>query len=203
MRSEDIPFDNVLERPRTFPELCGMRSEDIPFDNVPERPRTFPELCGMRSEDIPFDNEVYPHLDEGIVENHFGKTLSTPNRDSNLDLPVIGSLVHYESSAIDQAATEMVSSFNNVIKFSRMRITTPQTLLKTYAWLRLGGGERKCSCTCVERKWRNILETTLSTPDRDLPVIGSLVYCKSSTLDHVATDDLNDKHSTTVRIDTC
>nr|CAD7460708.1 unnamed protein product [Timema tahoe] len=33
-------------------------------------------------------------------------TLSTPDRDSNLDLPVIGSLVYCESSALDHAATE-------------------------------------------------------------------------------------------------
>nr|CAD7200012.1 unnamed protein product [Timema douglasi] len=36
-----------------------------------------------------------------------GKTvLSTPNRDSNLDLPVIGSLVYCESDALDHVATE-------------------------------------------------------------------------------------------------
>nr|CAD7443747.1 unnamed protein product [Timema bartmani] len=33
-------------------------------------------------------------------------TLSTQDRDSNLDLPVIGSLVHCESSALDHAATK-------------------------------------------------------------------------------------------------
>nr|CAD7398832.1 unnamed protein product [Timema cristinae] len=33
-------------------------------------------------------------------------TLSTPDRDSNLDLPVIGSLVYCESSAIDHETTE-------------------------------------------------------------------------------------------------
>nr|CAD7438736.1 unnamed protein product [Timema bartmani] len=39
--------------------------------------------------------------------NHFGKTtLSTPNRDSKLNLPVIGSLVYCKSSALDHVATE-------------------------------------------------------------------------------------------------
>nr|CAD7569618.1 unnamed protein product [Timema californicum] len=43
----------------------------------------------------------------GRVENNFGNTtISTPSRDSNLDLPVIGSLVYCESSALDHAATE-------------------------------------------------------------------------------------------------
>nr|CAD7392870.1 unnamed protein product [Timema cristinae] len=51
--------------------------------------------------------EVYQHFHEGIVANNFGKTtLSTPSLDSNLDLPVIGSLVYCESSALDHVATE-------------------------------------------------------------------------------------------------
>nr|CAD7403836.1 unnamed protein product [Timema poppensis] len=42
--------------------------------------------------------------------SHLGKTaLGTPDRDSNLDLPVIGSLVYCESSVLDHAATEAVS----------------------------------------------------------------------------------------------
>nr|CAD7576532.1 unnamed protein product [Timema californicum] len=52
---------------------------------------------------------------------------------------------------------------------------------------------RKCTRTCLkkERERKTILEPNISTPDRDfnldLPVIGSLAYFKSSTLDHVAT----------------
>nr|CAD7454504.1 unnamed protein product [Timema tahoe] len=49
--------------------------------------------------------EVYLHLCGGRVENNFGKT-STPNRDLNLDLPVTGSPVYYDSNALDHAATE-------------------------------------------------------------------------------------------------
>nr|CAD7464398.1 unnamed protein product [Timema tahoe] len=33
-------------------------------------------------------------------------TLSTSDQDSNLDLPVIGSLVYHESNALDHAATK-------------------------------------------------------------------------------------------------
>nr|CAD7398316.1 unnamed protein product [Timema cristinae] len=51
--------------------------------------------------------QVYLHLRGGREDNHFGKTtLSTPNIDSNLDLPVIGSPVYCESSALDHAANE-------------------------------------------------------------------------------------------------
>nr|CAD7445248.1 unnamed protein product [Timema bartmani] len=41
------------------------------------------------------------------VENHFGKTtLGTPDRDSNFDLSVVGSLVQHERDALDHAAAE-------------------------------------------------------------------------------------------------
>nr|CAD7458848.1 unnamed protein product [Timema tahoe] len=54
--------------------------------------------------------EVYPHLRGGRVGSHLGKTfISTP--DSNLDLPVIGSLVYCESSVLDHAATETGKPF--------------------------------------------------------------------------------------------
>nr|CAD7448560.1 unnamed protein product [Timema bartmani] len=52
--------------------------------------------------------ELYPHLLVERVKKHLAKnTLSTPDRDSNLNLPVIGSLVNYECSASDHAATEI------------------------------------------------------------------------------------------------
>nr|CAD7441300.1 unnamed protein product [Timema bartmani] len=51
--------------------------------------------------------ERYSHMWGWKVENHSQKTtLSTLDRDSNLDLTVIGSLVHCKSSALDYAATE-------------------------------------------------------------------------------------------------
>nr|CAD7587021.1 unnamed protein product [Timema genevievae] len=54
-----------------------------------------------------YSEEVYPHLHRQRVENYFGKSpLITPDRDSNLDLSVTGSLLYSESSALDQAAVE-------------------------------------------------------------------------------------------------
>nr|CAD7454640.1 unnamed protein product [Timema tahoe] len=47
----------------------------------------------------------------GEVDNDFVKTtLITPDRDSNLDLPAIGSLVYSENSALDHEDTEAVTS---------------------------------------------------------------------------------------------
>nr|CAD7425463.1 unnamed protein product [Timema monikensis] len=51
--------------------------------------------------------EVYPYLRRGRLENYFGETtLTTTDQDSNLNLPVIGSLVYCESNALDHVATE-------------------------------------------------------------------------------------------------
>nr|CAD7570810.1 unnamed protein product [Timema californicum] len=42
--------------------------------------------------------EVNPHLRGGRVENHLGKTTpSSPDRDSNLDLPVLGGRAQHDS----------------------------------------------------------------------------------------------------------
>nr|CAD7261892.1 unnamed protein product [Timema shepardi] len=51
---------------------------------------------------------VYPHFHGGRVENHVEKiTLSTPDQDLKLDLPINGSIVYYESSALDNAHSEL------------------------------------------------------------------------------------------------
>nr|CAD7458645.1 unnamed protein product [Timema tahoe] len=44
-----------------------------------------------------YSEEVNPHLRGGRVENHLGKTTpSSPDRDSNLDLPVLGGLAQHD-----------------------------------------------------------------------------------------------------------
>nr|CAD7392566.1 unnamed protein product [Timema cristinae] len=50
--------------------------------------------------------EVYSRL---RVEGEWRTNLSTPDRDSNLDLLIIGGLFYYESSALDHVATEFHS----------------------------------------------------------------------------------------------
>nr|CAD7456889.1 unnamed protein product [Timema tahoe] len=51
--------------------------------------------------------EVYLHLRGRRVDNYFGNiTFNTLDRDSNLNLPVIGSRVYFESNALDHTATE-------------------------------------------------------------------------------------------------
>nr|CAD7575645.1 unnamed protein product [Timema californicum] len=52
--------------------------------------------------------EIWPQPCLKIGKPIYKTSLSTPNRDSNLDLPVIGSVVYCESSAIDHVATEVL-----------------------------------------------------------------------------------------------
>nr|CAD7400793.1 unnamed protein product [Timema poppensis] len=51
--------------------------------------------------------EVNPHLCGGRVEHHLGKTTpSSPNGDSNLNLPVLGSLAHHKTRTLTNYATK-------------------------------------------------------------------------------------------------
>nr|CAD7196140.1 unnamed protein product [Timema douglasi] len=53
--------------------------------------------------------EVNPHLRGGRVENHLGKTTpSSPDRDSNLDLPVLSSRDQHDKRMFQQHAAEML-----------------------------------------------------------------------------------------------
>ncbi|CAG2055255.1 unnamed protein product, partial [Timema podura] len=52
-------------------------------------------------------DEVNQHLRGGRVKNYLGKTTpSSPERDLNLNLPVLGSLAQHETSALANHATE-------------------------------------------------------------------------------------------------
>nr|CAD7432865.1 unnamed protein product [Timema monikensis] len=95
--------------------------------------------------------------------------LSTPDRDSNLDLLVIGKLVHCESSVLDQVAAEVL-----IISITSDSCRSHDLM---YEYMKVD--QRKCIRTCMEGEW-----------NRDLPVLGSLVYCENSALDHVATNGL-------------
>nr|CAD7573701.1 unnamed protein product [Timema californicum] len=73
----------------------------------PHFQRDFPEVYIIISKE-----EVYLHFRGGIVKYHLGKTTFNtpePDQDSNINFPVIGSLVYCESSSLDHVATEMVS----------------------------------------------------------------------------------------------
>nr|CAD7442105.1 unnamed protein product [Timema bartmani] len=58
--------------------------------------------------------EVNPHLCGAKVESHLGNTIpSTPDRDSKLDLLVLGSLAQHETNALANYTTEAVAELPN------------------------------------------------------------------------------------------
>nr|CAD7589509.1 unnamed protein product [Timema genevievae] len=109
------------------------------------------------------------HLRTWRVEAHFGKiTLTAPNQDSNLDLPVIDSLVYCESSSLDHVVTEH-------------RVLLPVQIIPirtNYANELVLKVEFRASVHAFVR--RESGKPTLSTPSSvsnpDLLTIGSLVY---------------------------
>nr|CAD7256149.1 unnamed protein product [Timema shepardi] len=93
------------------------------------------------------------------LDSHLEKTtLSIPNRDLNLDLPVIGNLACCESEALDHAAIE-AGYINFKVETCRHTIF--------------------CDVTDTDE---------FGGSNYDLPVISSLVYCEGSALEHVATE---------------
>nr|CAD7394782.1 unnamed protein product [Timema cristinae] len=104
--------DNVL-RVFLFYQMYHLRLE--PRTSTDIQVRFHPETFGPCREDFVFLFEDDSGESCGRVSNTaererkniFGETsLSTPNWDSNLDLPVIGSLVYCERVALDLASTE-------------------------------------------------------------------------------------------------
>nr|CAD7608733.1 unnamed protein product [Timema genevievae] len=161
-------------------------------------------VCKLGREPITFNmnllylKEVYPHLRGGIVEHYFIQTtLSTLDRDSNLNLPVTGSLVYCESSALDHAATEAVHP------------TEIRTLISPSSAVELNTTGALANYTteavamliimiptgiCVEGEWKTILDKPPSVHPTEIRTLispssaGSLVNCVSSALDPVATE---------------
>nr|CAD7263952.1 unnamed protein product [Timema shepardi] len=120
--------------------------------------------------------EVNPHLRGGRVENHLGKTTpSSPDRDSNLDLPVLSS------------STRLAG------------LTRPDSIDLVPGFLKLWVAG---SLVGAKLGMRNIafrggrVGKLLSIPDRDpnsdLPIIGSL-----TSLDHVPTEAGTEEHRST------
>nr|CAD7411773.1 unnamed protein product [Timema cristinae] len=99
-------------------------------------------------------DEVRPHLRGRRVENNLGKTTSSsPERDLNLDLPILGSLAQHETSALANHSTEA-------------------GIVSAFAWKEIG----------IPFWKKIILNTPEHDWNLDLPVISSLVYCESSAL---------------------
>nr|CAD7261434.1 unnamed protein product [Timema shepardi] len=68
----------------------------VPRCGLPTTPAVDWAAVGIRHSQVEIE-EVNPHLRGGRVENYLGKTSpSSPDRDSNLDLPVLSSLAQHD-----------------------------------------------------------------------------------------------------------
>nr|CAD7255744.1 unnamed protein product [Timema shepardi] len=106
-----------------------------------------------------------PQLRGEIVENQFEKTtLCTPERDSNLNLPVIGSLVYCESSALDHVASKAYPEHRAMC--DRCIVVLPHMF--TSALLPSNKRRRRC-CQVGAARWaRSIVCTTQTSLEPNL-----------------------------------
>nr|CAD7392414.1 unnamed protein product [Timema cristinae] len=108
--------------------------------------------------------EVSLHLRGGRVENHLGKTIpSSPQGDSNLNLPVLGNLAQHETSAL---ANYDIEAGMKKVEFR-----------EKYPHLCGGSG----------KPFRKKLITPDQDSNTDLSVISSPVNCRNDALDLAAT----------------
>ncbi|CAG2060322.1 unnamed protein product, partial [Timema podura] len=144
------------------------------FTNVcvkyPERAHDARELRRLNLE------EEKPHLSEGRLENHLVKTLpNSPNRDSNLDLPVLSSLAQHETSVLANYTTKAVK----------------HVLLPVQELRRLNLEEVKPHL-CEGRVENHLVKTLPNLPNRDsnlnLPVLSNLAQHETSALANYTTE---------------
>nr|CAD7453407.1 unnamed protein product [Timema tahoe] len=88
--------------------------------------------------------EVNVHLREGRVENHLGTTPPPPsssNQDSNLDLPVLGSLAQHETSVLanyifeNNIGADIVMQLDDVVRTTITGPRVEEAMYRTTRWL--------------------------------------------------------------------
>nr|CAD7610387.1 unnamed protein product [Timema genevievae] len=102
----NVPKNNMSSPSDDQSETCLVTQETVDEDNMANmdvnsnlyQPSTSDQNDQMEQEWGRLNiEEVNPHLRGGRVENHLGKTpSSSPDRDSNLDLPVLGSRTQHD-----------------------------------------------------------------------------------------------------------
>nr|CAD7261315.1 unnamed protein product [Timema shepardi] len=99
--------DEVQRLARGIEQGCGVAMKQFWVESGESVERSIEQGCRSHYEAIMGGvEEVNPHFRGGRVENHLEKNLSSPERDSNFALPVLGSQVQHETDALDHSATE-------------------------------------------------------------------------------------------------
>nr|CAD7440227.1 unnamed protein product [Timema bartmani] len=102
--------------------------------------------------------EFTSHLRGGRVENHLVKTTpSSPNRDSNLDLPILGSLSQHDTSALSNYATE--AGFGQTDKRASERASDWVARLASAPSVRIDGNIAQVSSGKRSKKVNGVLSS--------------------------------------------
>nr|CAD7264366.1 unnamed protein product [Timema shepardi] len=144
--------------------------------------------------------EVNPHWRGGGVENHLGNTtLSSPDRDSNLDLPVLSSRAQNDwrvSQLRHRGGADVSDTFNHQALVVDMSLSTHFNYIKS-TWLEWLNGLRRhhlCQTGLLMMESSGfesrsyLLRYIRPESNSYIPDISSLVYCKSDALDYGATE---------------
>nr|CAD7395016.1 unnamed protein product [Timema cristinae] len=106
--------------------------------------------------------EVNPHLRGGRVENHLGKTTpSSPDRDSNLDLPVLSSRAQHKRCIRGKAGVSNVSSCVSPLSSHVQDVCSASRLLTRAHMFVASSGQRPASVA----KLANALDVLSSTAE--------------------------------------
>nr|CAD7402790.1 unnamed protein product [Timema cristinae] len=107
--------------PETLDKLLPQTIEDGEDFGKDQKMLDFP-CCGKKVE----LEEVNPHVRGGRVENHLGKTIpSSPDRDSNLDLPVLSSRAQHDKRTPEDGEIEVRISLGPVKTVTPIQSRTP------------------------------------------------------------------------------
>nr|CAD7576088.1 unnamed protein product [Timema californicum] len=128
---------------------------------------------------------MYPHLHGGKAEN-----LNTLDPDSDLQLPVTGSLVYYESGSLDHAAIEVeLEEVNPHLRGGRVENNLGNQPPAPSSPDRNSNLDLPVLGGRAQHDKRENLSTLDPDSELQLPVTGSLVYCGSGSLDHAAIEE--------------
>nr|CAD7429118.1 unnamed protein product [Timema monikensis] len=109
------PPNTPLRTPLTSMSVCQQQTSALHLKRTIEwRVVGCSPAVGYKASQLPFSppanlsstplQEVNPHLRGGRVENHLGKsTPSSPNQDSNLDLPVLSSRAQHDKRVFEKS----------------------------------------------------------------------------------------------------
>nr|CAD7571458.1 unnamed protein product [Timema californicum] len=137
--------------------------------------------------------EVNPHLRGGRVENHLGKTsLSSPDRDSNLDFPVLSSQAQHDKRPLEEHVECGTGTFHHI----KCDITNDEEIMAAFEWLRnnRNGLDILVNCAGVATSSK-IIENTTSELRKilDVNVLG-LSICTREAVKSMRERGVDDGH---------